>query len=152
MKWLFLICLFVSFDAYARESVCPADEILAIDRLEQELNNCTITYGDNASTADMNNAGYGAVDCTIGVAHKIFDVYYSSSAKESQERFNKLVTAIYDHSHHLTHESDFAKETYTGTMYTSMAIAKAHEMIREIVKKYIKEIRFECADAHEFDN
>jgi len=129
-------------------------ESLAIDKLEQELNNCKVDYGDNASTADMNNATYDddAIDCVVGVAHKIFDTYYSSTAKESKERFDKLVTAIYDHSHHLVHESDFTKNVYTGTMYITSAIGYAHSMIREIVKKYIKEVRFECADAHEFDN
>lgn len=102
----------------------------------------------------MNNATYDddAIDCVVGVAHKIFDTYYSSTAKESKERFDKLVTAIYDHSHHLVHESDFTKNVYTGTMYITSAIGYAHSMIREIVKKYIKEVRFECADAHEFDN
>ena len=72
--------------------------------------------------------------------------------KKAKSSFDKLVTAIYDHSHHLVHESDFAKNVYTGTMYITSAIGYAHSMIREIVKKYIKEVRFECADAHEFDN
>lgn len=91
-------------------------ESLAIDKLEQELNNCKVDYGDNASTADMNNATYDddAIDCVVGVAHKIFDTYYSSTAKESKERFDKLVTAIYDHSHHLVHESDFTKMYIQG--------------------------------------
>ena len=101
-------------------------ESLAIDKLERELNNCKVDYGDNASTADMNNATYDAIDCVVGVAHKIFDTYYSSTAKESKERFDKLVTAIYDHSHHLVHESDFAKNVYTGTMYITSAIGCAH--------------------------
>ena len=65
-------------------------ESLAIDKLEQELNNCKVDYGDNASTADMNNATYDAIDCVVGVAHKIFDTYYSSTAKESKEQFDKL--------------------------------------------------------------
>lgn len=42
-------------------------ESLAIDKLEQELNNCKVDYGDNASTADMNNATYDAIDCVVGV-------------------------------------------------------------------------------------
>lgn len=47
-------------------------ESLAIDKLEQELNNCKVDYGDNASTADMNNATYDAIDCVEGVAHNSY--------------------------------------------------------------------------------
>lgn len=152
MKWLVLVCFFVAFNANALEGRCPADESLAIDKLEQELNNCKITCGDTPSTADMNNAAYNAVDCVVGVAHKIFDTYYATSVQESKDRFDKLVTAVYDHSHHLVQESDFARQTYTGTMYNTMAIGKAYVIMKEIVSDYIREIRDECDDAHEFDN
>ncbi len=152
MKWLVLVCFLLSFNANAQAGHCPADESLAIDKLEQELNDCKITYGETPSTADMNNAAYNAVKCIVGVAHKIFDRYYATTAQESKDRFDKLVTAVYDHSHHLVHDSDFARETYTGTMYNTIAIGKAYVIMKEIVKDYIKEIRDECDDAHKFDN
>ena len=37
MKWLVLVCFLLSFNANAQEGRCPADESLAIDKLEQEF-------------------------------------------------------------------------------------------------------------------
>lgn len=46
MKWLVLVCFLLSFNANAQEGRCPADESLAIDKLEQELNDCAVVdYG-----------------------------------------------------------------------------------------------------------
>lgn len=46
MKWLVLVCFLVAFNANAQEGRCPADESLAIDKLEQELNDCAVVdYG-----------------------------------------------------------------------------------------------------------
>ena len=42
--------------------------------------------------------------------------------------------------------SDMANDVRRGTMYNTMAIGKAHDVIKNIVIDYIREMRFECED------
>ncbi|MBO7244275.1 MAG: hypothetical protein J6V53_03225 [Alphaproteobacteria bacterium] len=138
---LLLICgLFFSLSVQAQE--CQKDILL----LEKKLADCSINYEENASTAEMNNATYKAADCVISVAHQLFEKFYSSTADESKELFNGMVQKIYEHAHHLKRGSDYASKYYTGTMYYTIAIGTAEEMIQTLVKSYLDEVKSECAD------
>ena len=127
-----------------------ADEIKnclnQIETLEKKLKNCKVSYPDNASTADMNNATYNSTECAIEVAHQIFENYYSKTKEESKDILNQLVKSVYTYSHHLQQSSDFARSNYTGTMYNTMALSTADVMIKGIVQSYIDEIKIECKD------
>ena len=127
----------------ATEPLCNKAEI---DNLEQRVKNCKIDYSKDMSTAGMNNATYRATDCMIDIAHEIFKKYYTKNEKETTETFDNLIKLIYDNSHNIMQGSDMAEYVRRGTMYNTMAISKAHDMINNIVIDYIKEIRFECED------
>ena len=127
----------------ATEPLCNKAEI---DNFEQRIENCKIDYSENMSTAGMNNATYQATDCITDIAHEIFKKYYTKDEKETRETFDNLVALIYDNSHNIMQGSDMAEYVRRGTMYNTMAISKAHNIIKNIVIDYIKEIRFECED------
>ena len=141
-KLLFSTIFFVSMNAFALDQGC----ISHIEKLEDDLQNCTVTYGDNATTSDMNIAVYSAADCAVKIAHQLFDAYYTTNAKESKEMFDNFVRHIYQHSHLITHHSDYAKENYTGTLYNSMAISRAESMIQDLTKSYLMQLKSECQE------
>ena len=142
-KILCLSVCFLSVQAFALDHNC----IPHIEQLEREFKNCTVEYGDNASTADMNNASYNAAECAINVAHKLMDAYYSNTAEESKKQFDALVRQIYSYSHHLVQESDYASEHHIGTIHNQMAVSNAEELIKELTKSYLVELKSECEDA-----
>ena len=141
-KLLFSTIFFVSMNAFALDQGC----ISHIEKLEDDLQNCTVTYGDNATTSDMNIAVYSAADCAVKIAHQLFYAYYTNNAKESKEMFDNFVRHIYQHSHLITHHSDYAKENYTGTLYNSMAISRAESMIQDLTKSYLMQLKSECQE------
>ena len=137
---------FLSYSSFANSN-CE-DHLL---HLEKELESCEISYQDNASTADMNEASYKAGDCAIQVGNQIFETYYTSTKDESKDLFNKHIQIIYDFSHHLYQGSDFSKKFNNGTMYNTMAITESYFAIKELVKKYLKELKNQCEDAKELN-
>lgn len=147
MKKIFLIgfCLF-SLPAFALDHTC----IPHIEKLEKELQKCTVEYGDDASVADMNNATYNSANCAIQIGHELIKTYYANTEKDSLKQFDNYVVQIYNHSHHLNQESDYAREHYIGTIHNSIAISEAEEMIKNLVKRYLKQLKSECKDATDY--
>ncbi len=144
MKKVFFLCFLLAFQpAYGVDKkACLTD----INQLEAELKNCTVSYDDNASTADMNNATYDATDCAIRVMDKVFEKYYSNTLNESKALFNQLVKSVYAYAHHLQQSSDYARVHYLGTMYNTMAISTADKVINDFVQSYLDEIKAQCKD------
>lgn len=141
-KVLFLSLLVFSTQSFALDQTC----ISHIENLEKKLENCTVEYQDNATTSEMNNAVYASADCAQKVAHELFDVYYASTSAQSKELYDALVQQIYMHAHHLNQDSDYAKKYHTGTMYNSIAIAEAEEMVKTLTKGYLKQSKSECQE------
>ena len=96
-------------------------------------------------SSKINNATYSAVDCATGIAYKLFSKYYSQNETEAKETFDRLVKNIYAYSHNLYQDSNMGKVVRIGTMYNSIAIGHAYDIIKKIVKNYIKEIEYECS-------
>ena len=145
-KFLLLGLCLLSFSAQALDKTC----LIHIEKLEKELKNCTVQYEDNATTADLNNASYDSADCAINIGHELINTYYTKSKKESLKRFDGFVEQIYDYAHHLNQESDYASQYYTGTIHNSIAISEAEEMIKNLVKRYLKQLKSECEDATDY--
>lgn len=139
-KILLSVCCFFAFNALAMEQNC----INEVNNFEKKFKACVVDYSNDSSTAGMNNAVYNKTDCQVLVLNEIFDKYYSTTAQESKEQFDSFLKQIYSYAHHLKQQSDYAKKYHTGTMYNSMAISHADEMVKQIVESYLKEIRFEC--------
>lgn len=154
MKWLVLVCFFVAFNANARGGHCPADESLAIDKLEQELNNCAVVdYGeDEWRTSEMLKAYDRSIDCMQKVAYQIFDKYYMHYNKSVKENFDNYVSAVTDISFDISQRSDMGRSIRMAEVYVLEAAGYTHFMVKNLVNDYIKEIRDECDDVHEFDN
>ena len=119
--------------------------------LEKELESCEISYQENASTADMNEASYKAGDCAIKVGNQIFETYYMTTAEDSKKLFDSHIRQIYAFSHHLYQGSDFSQKFNNGTMYNTMAITESYFAIKELVKKYLKEMKNQCGEAKELN-
>ncbi len=138
------LCCLLAVPAFAGERACVGAPALAIQQLQDELDNCKVDMPEDVvSTADMNNAHYDFADCSIAVAHKIFADYYKNNVK-AKENFDNLVRAYYDVSHDLVQGSDHAKIHHTGTMYGTMAVSKAGIQIKELIQGYIDEIKLQC--------
>ncbi len=145
-KILFLSICFLGTPAFALDHNC----IPHIEKLERDFQNCTVEYGDNATTADINNASYNAAECAVNIAHQLIDTYYSNTAEDSKKQFDALVRQIYSYSHHLMQESDYASEHHIGTIYNQIAINKAEELIKDLTKSYIDALKSECEDATDY--
>lgn len=145
-KILFLSVCFFCSGAGALDHNC----IPHIEQLERDFQNCTVAYGDDATTADMNNASYNAADCAVEIAHKLMDTYYASTAETTKKEFDALVRQIYSYSHNLIQESDYAREHHIGSIHNSMAINKAEELIKALTKSYIDELKEECQNATDY--
>ncbi len=161
MKWLILVCFLVSFNVYASEAKCPPEETEAITQLEQEINNCTVDYGDNEwRTAEMLKAYANAENCLKNVAYKIFDKYFVKYNNSIKENFDNYVNAVTSINYDIMQRSDWAGNIRMAEVFVLQAEGGVHFMIRSIVKEYLQEIRDECGDAynfardfaHEFDN
>ncbi len=140
---LFFLCCLGMFNVLPVQASC----LNQINTLETEFQKCQVVYSENATTADLNNAVYDVVDCRIKVADKIFDIYYKQSNEVSKKKFKEFISFIYDYARHLTLESDYAQKYYTGTMYNSIAISHAEDIIQKVVASYLKQMRFECKDS-----
>ena len=77
--FILLLSAFFSNTSMAKDS-CQSH----LENLENRLEKCTISYSENASTADMNKATYDAADCAIQIANELFDTYYMTTKEESK--------------------------------------------------------------------
>ncbi len=128
-----------------KQEKCSGEEDAFLRSLEEELANCKIQMADAPSTADMNNAAYDFGDCSIAVAHKLFDRNYKKYNAEVKKNFDTLVTAYYACAHDMIQYSDFAS-VRGGNMYNTIAIGKATYWIQNTVKEYLHQARIECDD------
>ena len=157
---IFFIILFVSLSVNAEDKFilsqiyqqekCSGEEDSFIRKLENELTTCQVQMPDGASTTDMDEAYYQVGDCSITIADKIFKRFYKKSYKQTKDNFDKLVESIYASSHDISQHSDFAR-IRGGSIYNTEAIAEAVFHIRDVVKKYLHQIRNECDDKIGFD-
>jgi hypothetical protein len=149
MKYLIIVCLLFSFNAYAK---CPLDKVEYINQLEQKLNKCTIDYSNKEwRTSEILNAYSNAIDCTKLVAYELFDKYYMHYNKEVKENFDDYVRVVKDINDNLVHRSDWGRVNQLSESYVLQSIGGTYAMTKNIVKEYIDEIRMECVDMYEED-
>ena len=150
MKYLFLLFFIFSFNVYANDMECPLKKIESINQLEQKLNNCNIDYGkDEVQTSVMLEAYDRAINCLKAVAYEIFDKYYIHYNETSKKNFDSYVKATIDFNNNLIHHSDWGREHQLAEVYVLQSTGGAYSMVKDMVNKYIDELRFECNDMFE---
>lgn len=129
----------MSFNANAQEGRCPADESLAIDKLEQELNDCAVVdYGkDEWQTSEMLKAYDRSIDCMQKVAHHIFDKYYTHYNASVKKNFDNYVSAATDISFDINQRSDMGRSIRLAEVYVLEAAGRTHFMVKNLVGEYI---------------
>ena len=144
------ICLFAG-EVWAETQKCFGKQADVLDRLEQNLNNCKIDYGQQWQTADILGAYDKAEECVRSVADEIFDLYYVRDNTKSKESFDRYVSAIRELGSSLAFGSDWAKENHLAEVYTLEAEGTVYFMMKDIVKSYLDKLRNECEDRAEIE-
>lgn len=144
------LCLYVG-SAWAETQKCFGKHADVLDRLEQNLNNCKIDYGQQWQTAEMLDAYDKAKECVRSVADEIFDLYYVRDNTKSKESFDRYVSAIRELGSSLAFGSDWAKENHLAEVYTLEAEGTVYFMVKDIVKSYLDKLRSECGERVEIE-
>ena len=144
------ICLYAGV-ARAETQKCFGKQAEVLDRLEENLDNCQIDYGQQWQTAEMLDAYDKAEECVRSVADEIFDLYYVRDNTKSKESFDRYVSAIRELGPSLAFGSDFAKENHLAEVYTLEAEGTVYFMMKDIVKSYLDKLRSECGERVEIE-
>ncbi len=131
---------------------CSFDDSEIFERLGQKLDNCMVDYDKNAiKLSEILKAYDKAIDCSKAIAYEIFDKYYNHNNNLSKENFDSYVNAVIGLNNNVIHHSDWAREHRSGEVYILDAKRETYYMVKDVVNKYIKELRLECNDAYKYD-
>lgn len=131
---------------------CSFDDSEIFNKLRQKLDNCMVDYNKNKiQTLEILKAYDKAIDCSKTIAYEIFDKYYTHNNKLSKENFDSYVNAVIGLNNNVIHNSDWARKHQRNKVYVLEAKRETYFMVKDVVNKYIKELRIECSDAYQHD-
>ena len=131
---------------------CAFEDLEEFNGIKKEFEGCLIDDSKNElRTAIMLEAYDKAIDCMKAVAYKIFDKYYTNNNKLSKENFENYVNATIKLNNNVIYNSDWAREHRSGEVYIIEAKREIYYMVKDVVNRYIKELRLECNDAYKYD-
>ena len=129
---------------------CSFDNSEIFKKLGQKLDNCAVNKSE-IQISEILKAYNKAIDCSKMIAYEIFDKYYTHNNKLSKENFDRYVNAVIGLNNNVIHHSDWAREYQRDEVYVLNAKRETYFMVKDVINKYIKELRLECNDAYKYD-
>ena len=148
MKKLVLILLLGIFPAFA-QGLCLGERKEQLDAFETRLTLCDDSLGDMSDEDKMIAAYKKGVRCVKEVMDDVFDTYYPDDAASSKNLFLQYIYDTYHIQEHLIRGSRWGRYVRNAPMYYADVERETYQIIYNLSRTYLKEIRLACGDIDE---
>ena len=147
MKKLILILLFAVLPACAQD-LCVGERKEVLDTFDNRLTTCN-EFGDVSDEDKMIAACRKGVRCIKEVMDDVFDTYYPENATKSKKLFMQYIYDTYHIREHLIRGNRFGQYLHNVPMYDADIERETHQIIYDLARAYLQELRSECENIDE---